>query len=71
MESHRSRRPPPAHERILTIEAGQVMCPRRGIVDLEECWACPAYLGMSGWIEGLVCSTAPMVLPFGGTAEVG
>lgn len=70
MEYHRGRRQRPTHERILIIEAGQVMCPRRGIVDLDDCWACPAYLGMSGWIEGLVCSPAPVILPFGGTSDV-
>ena len=32
--------------RILSVEAGQVVCPRRGIVDIELCWACPAY---DGW----------------------
>jgi hypothetical protein len=42
--------------RTLAIEAGQVVCPRRGLVDLERCWACPAYDGLSaGWIEGVVC----------------
>jgi hypothetical protein len=70
METHRNRRPPPTHERILAIEEGRVMCPRRGIVDLEDCWTCPAYRGMSGWIEGLVCSTAPVILPFGGAREL-
>jgi hypothetical protein len=51
----------PANERILAVEAGQVVCPRRGIVDIAECWLCPAYLGMSGGhVEGLVCSTEPV-----------
>jgi hypothetical protein len=51
---HRAER----YERVLAIEAGQVVCPRRGIVDLERCWGCPAYQGLSaGRIEGLVCST--------------
>ena len=45
-----------ATHRILAVEAGQVVCPRRGIVDLERCWVCPAYDGLSaGRIEGVVC----------------
>ena len=44
------------HERTLAVEAGQVVCPLRGIVDLERCWMCPAYGGLSsGRIEGVVC----------------
>lgn len=43
-------------DRILAVEAGQVVCPRQGIVDMERCWVCPAYDGLSaGWIEGVVC----------------
>jgi hypothetical protein len=46
----------PGGERILAVEAGQVNCPRRGVVDLECCWVCPAYDGFSGGRpEGLVC----------------
>lgn len=55
-----STRPPrrPSHERVLAVEAGQVMCPHGGIVDIEDCWICPAYRGLSGGsIEGLVCNT--------------
>jgi hypothetical protein len=47
------RRP---HERTLAVEAGQVVCPRRGVVDIEDCWVCPAYGGLSSsHIEGLIC----------------
>ncbi len=50
-------------ERILIVEAGQVVCPRRGIVDIEQCWACPAYRGAApGVADGLVCSTEPVTL---------
>ena len=43
-------------ERVLAIEAGQVVCPHRGIVDLERCWMCPAYVGLStSRIEGVIC----------------
>ena len=43
-------------ERALTIEAGQVVCPRRGIVDIEDCWICPNYRGLTtGRTESLVC----------------
>ena len=42
--------------RVLTVEAGQVVCPHRGIVDLERCWSCPAYAGLStSRIEGVIC----------------
>jgi hypothetical protein len=62
----RSHRPPRRmNERILTVEEGQVMCPRRGVVDIEDCWVCPAYRGLTGGqSEGLACSTKPMMLPF-------
>jgi hypothetical protein len=47
-------------QRILAVEAGQVVCPRRGIVDLERCWNCPDYDGLSGGrIEGVVCRADP------------
>ena len=43
-------------ERVLVVEAGQVVCPRQGNVDMERCWVCPAYGGLSsGHIEGVVC----------------
>ena len=61
MDFIRHRHARPRNERVLGIEAGQVVCPRRGIVDIEDCWTCPAYHGLStGHIEGLVCATDPM-----------
>lgn len=55
------RRP---HERTLAIEAGQVVCQRRGIVDIEDCWTCPSYRGLSsGHIEGLICGAEGFALP--------
>jgi predicted RNA-binding Zn-ribbon protein involved in translation (DUF1610 family) len=27
-------------ERVLAVEAGRVICPRRGSVDIERCWTC-------------------------------
>jgi hypothetical protein len=46
----------PRHEQTLVVEAGQVMCPRTGMVDVERCWICPAYDGFStGHLEGVVC----------------
>ena len=45
--------------RILFVEAGQVECPRRGPVDIELCWTCPAY---DGWRladgEAVACRSA-------------
>ncbi len=50
-------------EHLLAVEAGQVMCPRRGLVDLESCWVCPAYRGLStGRVEGLLCATESTLL---------
>jgi len=44
-------------ERVLAVESGQVMCPRQGVVDIERCWMCPAYGGMSeAHDEGVVCT---------------
>ena len=43
-------------ERALRIERGEVVCPRRGIVDIEACWVCPEYRGLAdGRVESLVC----------------
>ena len=45
-----------APERALRVERGQVMCPRRGPVDIERCWACREYRGMAdAHVEWLVC----------------
>jgi hypothetical protein len=45
-----------SRDRILAVEEGQVICPRRGLVAIERCWVCPAYDGLSaGHIEGVVC----------------
>jgi hypothetical protein len=55
MQRHRIAKERSGH-RILAVEAGQVVCPRQGIVDMERCWVCPAYDGLSaGRIEGVVC----------------
>lgn len=37
----------PRSNRTLSLptEAGQVVCPRRGIIDMEHCFACSAFLG--------------------------
>ena len=57
------RNRPRANHRILTVEAGQVVCPRRGSVDIEQCWVCPAYRGPAeGVVDGLVCATEPTTL---------
>jgi hypothetical protein len=47
----------PRNERVLAVEAGQVICPRRGIVDIETCWRCSSYQGLSTeQFEGVVCA---------------
>lgn len=43
-------------ERALRVERGEVMCPRRGPVDIERCWVCREYRGMADThVEWLVC----------------
>lgn len=69
MDLHRIRRPArSSNERVLNIEAGQVMCPRLGNIDIEDCWTCPAFGGSGGASDvELVCSgrVGPgLVLPF-------
>ena len=57
MRSTRRDRIQARDERVLAVEAGQVVCPRRGIVDLEDCLVCRSYRGFrDGHIEGLVCA---------------
>ena len=55
-----------SRDRVLPVEEGQVPCPRRGLVDIELCWVCPAYDGLSaGMSEGVVCRSStldPLVL---------
>ena len=56
----------PSHDRTLAVEEGQVVCPRVGIVDIERCWICPAFDGLSsGHFEGVVCrsSTRDAIAP--------
>ena len=43
----------------MSVEEGQVGCPRQGLVDIERCWACRAYDGLStGYSEGVVCRSS-------------
>jgi hypothetical protein len=43
--------------RTLVVEEGEVICPRQGVVDLERCWVCPAYGGLSeGRVQGVICT---------------
>lgn len=63
MNAYHPHRTRPPRERVLAVEAGQVVCPRRGIVDLESCWICPAYRGLTtGPREGLICGTEPVFM---------
>lgn len=55
------RRPQRPAGLVLEVEAGQVMCPRGGPIDLEHCFACSAYRGFQdGPIERLVCASDPL-----------
>ena len=54
----------PRSNRAMTLatEAGQVVCPRRGIIDTEHCFACPSFRGpATADPETIVCS--PTVMP--------
>jgi hypothetical protein len=43
-------------ERVLAVEEGQVVCPHRGVIDLETCFPCSRFRGFQeGITEGLVC----------------
>jgi len=43
-------------ERVLRVERGRVMCPRCGPVDIDRCWVCREYQGMTeGSVESVVC----------------
>lgn len=56
MRSMRRSRPTKRNEQALSVEAGQVVCPRRGVVDLELCFVCPHFDGFQeGITEDLVC----------------
>ena len=57
MKSWNLRHRTTTDQRVFAIEAGQVVCPNRGFMDVEDCWVCPAYRGLStGSTEGLICS---------------
>lgn len=44
-------------DRSLLVEDGMVICPRRGLVDVETCLACDCLLGVEGeWHARIVCS---------------
>jgi len=59
--AQRERHP---EERTLAIEAGKVLCPRGVIVDIETCWICPSYRGLSSdRIEGLICRAERFTVP--------
>jgi hypothetical protein len=50
-------------ERALRVEAGTVVCPRRGPVDIQDCWMCPEYRGLSdGRVESLLCGVTEETL---------
>lgn len=56
MSARTNRRRLDPAEQALRVEAGQVVCPRRGVVDIEACWICPDYRGLTdGRWESVVC----------------
>lgn len=53
-------------DRVLPVEAGQVMCPQRGTLDAEHCWMCPLYRASSGGSgEDIVCAIDTRLMPAG------
>jgi hypothetical protein len=46
--------PQPPRERTLTVEAGEVVCPRRGVTDIEECFTCPSFRRLTDDFDGSV-----------------
>ena len=59
MKTYRMSRARRDHRTLVVVD-GEVMCPRRGAVTIEQCWACPAYDGLSaGHLEGVVCRADP------------
>ena len=44
-----------ARRGLLAIEAGQVVCPRRGVLDVEGCWTCRDFGGQTTDGETVVC----------------
>ena len=51
----------PSLDLELGVEAGQVVCPNRGIVDIEVCFSCPRYRGLRGRHDDrLVCAVRPV-----------
>jgi hypothetical protein len=54
----------------LAVEAGQVVCPRRGILDTEHCFACRDFRGaLPDDPDTVVCK--PRLLPGLATAAAG
>ena len=72
MKSHAADRLRQSRGLVLAVEAGQVVCPRRGVVDLEACWMCPDYRGLTtGAREGVICGTEPAFLSIAARWPVG
>ncbi len=42
----------------LEIEAGQVMCPQRGVADVERCFTCGRFAGVDSTGRLLACGPA-------------
>jgi hypothetical protein len=62
MTSGRWTRPATSYEQVLVVDEGQVVCPRRGTVDVELCFICPRFRGFhEGITEGLVCAYEPVL----------
>jgi hypothetical protein len=56
-ERRRTAATAPAGQLDLRVEAGRVMCPRRGSTDIEACFMCQDFEGFQdGPVERLICA---------------
>jgi len=68
MRTFRRYRPTHRTEQVLRVGNGQVVCPRRGVIDLELCFPCTHFGGFQeGLTEDLVCEyeSVPGIPDFG------
>ena len=63
-----ARRQWPDRELDLGIEAGQVVCPDRGLMDVEDCFICSRYRGLHGDRITCVAANPGLVPVVGGRA---
>lgn len=63
-----ARRLRPHPELALGMEAGQVVCPDRGLMDVEDCFICSRFRGLDGDRIACVAASRGLVPAIGGRA---